>query len=139
MLAPGPPEPMPAVDSAQIRSIAVLPLESISGDPEQEYFAEGMTEALITSLAKVEALRVISRTSVMQYKRARKPLPEIARELALVYAALGDDVAAFEWFERAYEERSQMLVLVPALRGPTYPLRSDPRFVDLMHRVGLPG
>ena len=269
MFPSGRTEPKAAVDSAPIRSIAVLPLENISGDPEQEYFADGMTEALITSLAKVEALRVISRTSVMQYKRARKPLPEIARELgvdavvegsvlragnrvritaqlihattdehlwtesydrdlgdtlalqsevardpvgariflalshlrhgrpedavavlrpaveltgrnepllgflgaalaeageveearalldelitrardryiepntvALIYAALGEDVAAFEWFERAYEEHSQMLIMAPALRGPTYPLRSDPRFVDLMHRVGLPG
>ncbi len=71
------------VASGEIRSLAVLPLENLSGDPEQEYFADGMTEALITSLAKVEALRVISRTSVMQYKRARKPLPEIARELGV--------------------------------------------------------
>ncbi len=64
-----------------IDSIAVLPLENLSGDPGQEYFADGMTEALITELSKIKALRVISRTSVMQYKEARKPLPEIAREL----------------------------------------------------------
>jgi len=65
----------------RIESIAVLPLENLSGDPEQEYFADGMTEALISDLAQISALRVISRTSVMQYKGARKPLPEIAREL----------------------------------------------------------
>jgi TolB-like protein len=59
----------------------VLPLENLSGDPDQEYFADGMTEALIGDLAKISALRVISRTSVMQYKRERKPLPEIAQEL----------------------------------------------------------
>jgi hypothetical protein len=64
-----------------IRSIAVLPLENLSGDPEQEYIADGMTEALIGDLAKIGSLRVISRTSVMHYKGARKPLPEIAREL----------------------------------------------------------
>jgi TolB-like protein len=64
-----------------IRSLAVLPLENLSGDPEQEYFADGMTEALISDLAKLSPLSVISRTSVMQYKRARRPLPEIAREL----------------------------------------------------------
>lgn len=64
-----------------IQSIAVLPLENLSGDPTQDYFADGMTETLITNLGKFESLRVISRTSVMQYKRARKPLPEIAREL----------------------------------------------------------
>jgi len=62
-------------------SIAVLPLASLSGDPEQEYFTDGMTGALITDLAKISALKVISRTSVMQYKGAKKPLPEIAREL----------------------------------------------------------
>ncbi|MBI4466748.1 MAG: protein kinase, partial [Acidobacteria bacterium] len=65
----------------RIESIAVLPLENLSRDPEQEYFADGMTEALISDLAQISALRVISRTSVMQYKGARKPLPEIAREL----------------------------------------------------------
>ncbi|HXE91194.1 MAG TPA: protein kinase [Terriglobales bacterium] len=65
----------------QIKSIAVLPLANLSGDPEQEYFADGMTEALITDLAQISALRVISRTSVMEYKGAKKPLPQIAREL----------------------------------------------------------
>jgi len=65
----------------RMRSLAVLPLENLSHDPEQEYFAEGLTEALITTLAKIGALRVISRTSVMQYKEIRKPLREIAREL----------------------------------------------------------
>ncbi|HXH68555.1 MAG TPA: winged helix-turn-helix domain-containing protein [Candidatus Limnocylindrales bacterium] len=67
--------------TAAARSIAVLPLENLSGDPSQEYFADGMTDELITNLAKIESLRVISRTSVMQYKQARKPLPEIARAL----------------------------------------------------------
>jgi len=65
----------------QIRSLAVLPLENLSRDPEQEYFADGMTEALITELAKVSALKVISRTSVMQYKGAKRPLSQIAKEL----------------------------------------------------------
>ena len=64
-----------------IRSIAVLPLENLSGDPEQEYFTVGMTEALISDLAKIASLSVVSRTSVMQYAGARKPLPEIALEL----------------------------------------------------------
>jgi serine/threonine-protein kinase len=64
-----------------ITSIAVLPLENLSGDPEQDYFADGMTEALITDLSKIGALKVISRTSVMQYKETKKPLPEIAQEL----------------------------------------------------------
>jgi len=59
----------------------VLPLANLSGDPAQEYFADGMTEALITQLAQIGALRVISSTSVAQYKNGKKPLPLIAREL----------------------------------------------------------
>ncbi len=64
-----------------IRSLAVLPLDNLSGDSSQNYFADGMTDELITDLAQISALRVISRTSVMSYKGARKPLPQIAREL----------------------------------------------------------
>ena len=71
----------PATSRPEIRSLAVLPLDNLSGDVTQEYFADGMTDALITELSKISALRVISRTSVMQYKGARKALPEIAREL----------------------------------------------------------
>jgi TolB-like protein/DNA-binding winged helix-turn-helix (wHTH) protein/Flp pilus assembly protein TadD len=67
--------------SPKIRAVAVLPLENLSRDPEQEYFAEGVTDELITNLAKIGALRVISRTSVMRYKGTKKSLPEIAREL----------------------------------------------------------
>jgi TolB-like protein/Tfp pilus assembly protein PilF len=67
----------------KIESIAVLPLANLSGDPEQEYFADGMTEALITDLSKIRALKVISRTSAMQYKGVKKPLPQIARELGV--------------------------------------------------------
>lgn len=69
------------ISTAPIDSIAVLPLKNLSDDREQDYFADGMTEALITNLGKVGALRVISRTSVMRYKDTKKPLPEIAREL----------------------------------------------------------
>jgi TolB-like protein/DNA-binding winged helix-turn-helix (wHTH) protein/Flp pilus assembly protein TadD len=64
-----------------VRSLAVLPLENLSADASQNYFADGMTDELITDLAQISALRVISRTSVMVYKGARKPLPQIAREL----------------------------------------------------------
>jgi TolB-like protein/tRNA A-37 threonylcarbamoyl transferase component Bud32/Flp pilus assembly protein TadD len=64
-----------------IQSLAVLPLDNLSRDPAQEYFADGMTEALTADLSKIGALRVISRTSAMQYKDVRKPLPEIARAL----------------------------------------------------------
>jgi TolB-like protein/Flp pilus assembly protein TadD len=66
-----------------IRSVAVLPLENLSGSPDQEYFADGLTESLITALAKIGGLRVISRTSTGQYKHVRKTLPQIARELGV--------------------------------------------------------
>jgi TolB-like protein/DNA-binding winged helix-turn-helix (wHTH) protein len=66
-----------------IRSIAVLPLENLSGYPDQEYFADGMTDEVITMLARNPALRVTSRTSVMQYKRVHRPLRDIARELGV--------------------------------------------------------
>jgi class 3 adenylate cyclase/TolB-like protein len=71
----------PAPTSTSIDSLAVLPLANFSGDPEQEYFTDGMTDALIDRLARISSLRVISRTSVMQYRNAQKPLPDIAREL----------------------------------------------------------
>lgn len=64
-----------------IRSLAVLPLENLSRDPEQEYFAEGLTEAVINTLVKIGELEVVSRTSVMQYKGVHRPLREIAQEL----------------------------------------------------------
>lgn len=66
-----------------IRSLAVLPLENVSGDSSQDYFADGMTDAMITDLGKLGGLRVISRTSAMQYKGVHKPLPQIARELSV--------------------------------------------------------
>src|SRR5580704_2499737 len=67
--------------SPQIRSLAVLPFANLSGDADQDYFADGMTEALITDLGQIQAIRVISRTSVTQFKGTRRPLAEIAREL----------------------------------------------------------
>jgi TolB-like protein/DNA-binding winged helix-turn-helix (wHTH) protein/Tfp pilus assembly protein PilF len=67
--------------SPSIRSLAVLPLESLSADASQDYFADGMTDELITDLSQISALRVISRTSVMSYKHAGKSLPQIAQEL----------------------------------------------------------
>jgi len=70
------PAPFPAIES-----IAVLPFENLSSDPEREYFADGMTDALITALSKIRALRLISRTTVMRYKGTKEPLPQIAREL----------------------------------------------------------
>jgi TolB-like protein/Tfp pilus assembly protein PilF len=68
---------------APIRSLVVLPLANLSGDPEQEYFADGMTEALITDLSKIRSLKVISRTSAMRFKEEKKTLPQIALELGV--------------------------------------------------------
>ena len=61
----------------------MLPLANLSGDPQQQYFADGMTEELITALARISALHVTSRTSVMRYKGTTKSLPEIAKELGV--------------------------------------------------------
>ena len=80
---------MGRLGAPRIESLAVLPLENLSRDPGQDYFADGMTEVLITDLAQIGALRVISRTSVMQYKGAKKPLPEIARELHVDAVVVG--------------------------------------------------
>jgi eukaryotic-like serine/threonine-protein kinase len=69
------------VATPRIESLAVLPLENLSGDPAQEYFADGMTDALTTDLSKIGSLRIISRTSAMHYKGTHKTVPEIAKEL----------------------------------------------------------
>jgi eukaryotic-like serine/threonine-protein kinase len=73
----------PAAPAAhrEVRSLAVLPLDNLTSDPAQEYFADGMTDELIARLSKISALRVISRTSAMRYKGSKKSLPEIAKEL----------------------------------------------------------
>jgi TolB-like protein/DNA-binding winged helix-turn-helix (wHTH) protein/Flp pilus assembly protein TadD len=73
--------PGPTVSTGPIRAIVVLPLRNLSSDPEQEYFSEGLTDELVTHLASLEGLRVISRTSAMHYKDSRKPLRVIAKEL----------------------------------------------------------
>jgi TolB-like protein/Flp pilus assembly protein TadD/predicted Ser/Thr protein kinase len=72
---------LPKANAPRIESLAVLPLENLSGDKEQDYFADGMTEALIAELGQIGSLRVISRTSAMRYKGTDKPLPQIAKEL----------------------------------------------------------
>ena len=69
--------------ASTIRAIAVLPLEDLSREHDQEYLADAITEALITDLSQIRALRVIARTSVMRYKGAKRPLPDIARELGV--------------------------------------------------------
>lgn len=97
-----------ARDQRVIRSIAVIPLQNLSGDPSQDYFAEGMTEELITEIARIDSLRVISHTSVMSYKGTKKHLPEIARELG-VDAILEGSVI---------REKDDVRVTVQLLDGP---------------------
>ena len=96
------------IAARSIRSIAVLPLQNLSGDPSQDYFADGMTEELITELSRIESLRVISHTSVMDYKGTKKHLPEIARELG-VDAILEGSVI---------RENNNVRVTVQLLDGP---------------------
>ena len=90
-----------------IRSLAVLPLENLSRDPEQEYFADGMTDELTTELAHISALRVVSRTSTMRYKRTTKTLPQIAQELQVdgviegsVLRSMGRSASTPNWCRR---------------------------------------
>jgi len=73
----------PVADEGSIQSIAVLPLDNLMNDPDQDYFADGMTEAITAELAKIKALKVISRTSVMRYKDSELTMPEIAAELGV--------------------------------------------------------
>ena len=96
----------------EIKSLAVLPLQNLSGDPAQEYFADGMTETLISSLAQISALRVISRTSVMSFKGTQKPLPplpEIARELKVDGVIEGS----------VQRENGRVKVMIQLIHGPS--------------------
>jgi tetratricopeptide (TPR) repeat protein len=191
-----------------VSSIMVLPLENLSGDSSQEYFADGVTDALIGDLAKIGSLHVISRTSSMHYKGTKKLDPnhyqawwilghtytangqfdqaieasqkavdlsdrapgalgmlglayavagrkdeanKVLNELlelnkrryvtpaafVNLYIGLGDKEQAFVWLEKAFQERTNYLAFLkvfPILD----PLRSDPRYVDLVRRIGLP-
>jgi len=94
--------------SPTIQSLAVLPLENLTGDASQEYFSDGMTDELITELSKLSALKVISRTSVMQYKGTKKTLPQISRELG-VDGIIEGSVA---------REGEQVRITVQLLDGP---------------------
>lgn len=91
-----------------IRSIAVLPMQNLSGDAAQEYFADGMTAELITELSRIHALKVISRTSVMEYKGTKKHLPQIARELGVDGIVEGSVI----------REGDQVRITVQLLDGP---------------------
>jgi len=88
------PRVVPRAMPGAIQSLAVLPLDNLSGDPAEDYFADGMTDALITELSHIRKLRVISRTSVMQYKHTQKSLAEIARDLNVDAVVEGSVVRA---------------------------------------------
>jgi TolB-like protein/Tfp pilus assembly protein PilF len=94
--SPAPEPPPAAARAASERAVAVLPLSNFSEDPRQEYFADGMTEALTAELARIGGLHVISRTSVMRYKTERKPIAEVAKELGVDYVVEGSVVRADE-------------------------------------------
>ncbi|MBI4521975.1 MAG: hypothetical protein HY701_14150 [Gemmatimonadetes bacterium] len=115
----------------EIRSLAVLPLDDYAADPEQEYFADGMTEALISELSRLGAVKVISRTSVMQYKGTRsKPLPDIARELNLDALVEGSVLRA----------DGRVRITAQLIHGPTdYHLWSDSYERDLANVLALQG
>lgn len=88
--SPAPPRETPApVAEAGVTSVAVLPLRNLSGDVAQDYFSDGTTEAIIGSLAKIEGLRISSRTSVMRFKNTVQPLPQIAKDLGVAYIVEG--------------------------------------------------
>jgi TolB-like protein/DNA-binding winged helix-turn-helix (wHTH) protein/Tfp pilus assembly protein PilF len=96
----------------EIRSIAVLPLQNLSGDPTQEYFVDGMTEVLISNLAQIRALKVISRTSVMSFKGNQKPLPslpQIARQLGVDGVIEGS----------VQRDNGRVKVMIQLVHGPT--------------------
>jgi TolB-like protein/Tfp pilus assembly protein PilF len=101
----------PAAPAGAITSLAVLPLTNLSRDPEQEYFTDGMTEALITDLSQIGSLRVVSRTSVMRYKGTSRPVSEVARELnvdGVVEGSVlrsGDRVRITAQLIRAFDDR----------------------------------
>ncbi len=96
-----------------IKSVAVLPLQNLSGDPSQEYAADGLTEALIGSLAQIRALRVVSRTSVMRFKGSKKPLSEIAHELDVDAVVSG----SFQ------ESNGHVKIMIQLIHGSTDTLR----------------
>ena len=93
----------------KIDSLAVLPLKNLMGDPEQEYFVEGMHEALIAELSRISPLKVISRTSTMQYKKGEKPLPQVARELKVDGVIEGS----------VLREGDQVRISVQLIHGPS--------------------
>lgn len=151
-----------------LRSIAILPLDNLSRDPAQDYLADGLTEELITELSKTPGLRVIARTSVMQYKGSRKSVPEIARELAvdaivegsvlpsgdrvrisaqLIHAARNDHLWA-QTYDRNLRDTlavqselaGKIATAVQASLGKSTPAREQPSTVDVQaHQLYLQG
>jgi TolB-like protein/DNA-binding winged helix-turn-helix (wHTH) protein/Tfp pilus assembly protein PilF len=99
----------PAFEPGQVTSLAVLPFQNLSSDPDQVHFADGMTEALITHLAQIKSLRVISRTSVMAYKTGDRRVPQIAKELMVDAVVEGSVMRAGD----------QVRITAQLIHGPT--------------------
>ena len=135
---------MYAGGTPRITRLAVLPLSNLSGDQEQEYFADGMTDLLITDLGQIGALRVISRPSVMQLKGTKQPVADIAKQLGVealivgsvqssgnrvrITAQLVDGATEQELWTRAYErEMTDVLALQGEVARAILPVRFRPR------------
>jgi TolB-like protein/DNA-binding winged helix-turn-helix (wHTH) protein/tetratricopeptide (TPR) repeat protein len=103
------PVPSPVFQPEQVKSLAVLPFQNLSSDPDQVHFADGMTDALITSLAQIKSLKVISRTSVLSYKSTARPIPAIAKELAVDAIVEGSVMRAGD----------QVRITAQLIHGPT--------------------
>jgi hypothetical protein len=129
--------PRPAGEVA----LAVLPLDNFSGDPRQDYFADGMTEALIADLAQIDGLRVISRTSSTNLKRQGKSIPQVAEKpvpttaLAQWHAAADETDTMFAMLERSLSDQPGSLRSLKV--DPLFDsVRNDPRFADITRRAG---
>ena len=125
-------------EGARFRSLAVLPLENLSHNPEQEYFAEGLTEALITTLAKIGELRVVSRTSAMLYRGAHKSVREIGQELQVAVGA-----ANLHFFGRGVAKVAVEATTTAGAGGPKrmahVQFTSKPRRASVRAKDGDPG
>jgi TolB-like protein/DNA-binding winged helix-turn-helix (wHTH) protein/Tfp pilus assembly protein PilF len=116
----------PAFQPGQVTSLAVLPFQNLSRDPDQIHFADGMTDAIITNLAQIRSLTVISRTSVLSYRTAERPIPEIAKELSVDAIVEGSVMRAGD----------QVRITAQLIHGPTdrhlWAASYDGQLVDIL-------
>ena len=115
------------------KSIAVLPFDNLSRDPDNAYFAEGVQDEILTRLAKVADLKVISRTSTQHFKSVPENLPQIL--IALVYIGLADKTKAIDYLEREYLNHDNIDTAWIRADPMLDPLRGDPRFEALAEKI----